>query len=148
MRELLYAMRFTGQAQPVGDVGNVLRAATSAPSCTLTSVVGPNGLTGSLAVAAGGEASFASEVTVTDETRFLEVGTIDFGAGHRLRFTTVGSGHLAPSADPTRKHGAVMWRVEGGDGQFAGASGLIASNFFVDESLGVVDHHFGVLLLP
>jgi tripartite-type tricarboxylate transporter receptor subunit TctC len=28
------------------------------------------------------------------------------------------------------------------------ASGLITSNFFVDEGLGVVDHHFGVLLLP
>ena len=49
----------------------------------------------------------------------------------------------APSADPTRKHGTVMWRVEGGEGQFAEASGLITSNFFVDEGLGVVDHHFG-----
>jgi hypothetical protein len=42
----------------------------------------------------------------------------------------------------------MTWTVEGGDGQFAGASGLITSNFFVDEHLGVVDHHFGVLLLP
>ena len=41
-----------------------------------------------------------------------------------------------------------MWRIEEGMGQFAGASGLITSNFFVDEGLGVVDHHFGVLLLP
>jgi hypothetical protein len=41
-----------------------------------------------------------------------------------------------------------MWRVDGGEGQFAEASGLITSNFFVDEGLGVVDHHFGVLLLP
>jgi hypothetical protein len=41
-----------------------------------------------------------------------------------------------------------MWRVDQGDGQFAGASGLITSNFFVDEHLGVVDHQFGVLLIP
>ncbi len=35
-----------------------------------------------------------------------------------------------------------------GEGQFAGATGLITSNFFVDDQLGVVDNHFGVLLLP
>jgi hypothetical protein len=97
---------------------------------------------------AGEEATFDSEVTFTGETSFQEVGTIGFGAGHRLRFSTVGSGYLGPGADPGRKQGAVAWRVEGGEGQFAGASGLITSNFFVDEQLGVVDHHFGVLLLP
>jgi hypothetical protein len=41
-----------------------------------------------------------------------------------------------------------MWRVEGGEGQFAEASGLITANVFVDEAFGVVDHHFGVLLPP
>jgi hypothetical protein len=148
MRELIYAMRFTGQAEPVGNVGNVLKASTSAPSSTLSSSVGPNGLTGTLAPAPGADATFVSEVTFTGETSFLETGTIGFGNSHVLRFTTVGSGYLAPSADPQKKHGTVMWRVDGGEGQFADATGLITSNFFVDEQLGVVDHHFGVLLLP
>ena len=40
MRQVLYAMRFTGQAEPVGEVGNVLRATTSAPSSTLTEADG------------------------------------------------------------------------------------------------------------
>jgi hypothetical protein len=148
MREVIYALRFTGQAEPVGDVGNVLRAATSAPSSALTSMVGPDGLTGTLEPAAGGAATFTSEVTFTGETSFQEIGTITFGAGNTLQFATVGQGYLAPSADPGRKQGAVTWVVEGGEGQFAGASGLITSNFFVDAQLGVVDHHFGVLLLP
>ena len=148
MRQVLYALRFTGQAEPVGKVGNVLRAAMSAPSSTLTSTVGADGLTSTLVPAPGTEATFASEVTFTGETSFLEIGSIGFGKGNMLRFSTVGSGYLTPSADPARKHGTVMWRVEGGDGQFAEASGLITSNFFVDESFGVVDHHFGVLLLP
>ena len=147
MREVIYAMRFRGQAEPVGEVGNVLRAATSAPSSTLSSTVGEDGLTGTLAAAAGEVATFESEVTFTGETSFQEVGTIGFGPGHHLRFSTVGSGYLGPSADPGRKQGTVMWRVDGGEGQFAGATGLITSNFFVDESFGVVDHHFGVLLL-
>jgi hypothetical protein len=148
MREVIYAMRFSGQAEPVGEAGDVLRAATSAPSSTLTSTVGSHGLTGLLTPAPGDEATFESEVTFTGETSFQEVGTIEFGKSHRLRFSTVGSGYLAPSADARRKQGTVMWRVDGGEGQFARASGLITSNFFVDEQLGMVDHHFGVLLVP
>lgn len=148
MREVIYAMRFSGQAEPVGEVGNVLKAATSAPSSTLSSTVGADGLTGTLASASGDAATFESEVTFTGETSFLETGTIGFGDGNQVRFSTVGSGYLAPSADPERKQGTVMWRVEDGVGQFAGATGLITSNFFVDGGLGVVDHHFGVLLLP
>jgi hypothetical protein len=148
MRQVIYAMRFTGRAEPVDEAGTILRAATRAPSSTLTASVGPDGLEATIESAPGGEATFASEVTFTGETSFLEEGTIEFGEGHRLRFATVGSGHLAPSADPRRQHGAVSWRVEGGEGQFVGATRLITSNFFVDEGLGVIDHHFGVLLLP
>jgi len=148
MRQIVYAMRFTGQATPVGRAGHVLEATTTAPSVTLTSSVGPAGLTGRLQPAAGGTATFVSEVTFTGETSFQEIGTIAFGDGHRLHFATVGSGYLAPSADPARQQGTVMWRVDGGEGQFAGASGLITSNFFVDDQLRVVDHHFGVVLVP
>jgi len=87
-------------------------------------------------------------LTFTGETVFQEVGTIAFGDGHVLRFGTVDRGYLAPSADPALKHGTVMWRVEGGEGQFAGATGLITSNFFVGEDLAVTDHHFGVIFVP
>jgi len=145
---VVYAMRFTGRAEPVGDVGNVLRAATSAPSSILTSTIEPSGLASTWAPAPGGTATFTSEVTFTGEMSFLEMGTITFGEGNTLRFSTVGSGYLALSADPTRKHGTVMWNLDQGEGQFSGATGLITSNFFVDEALGVVDHHVGVLLLP
>ena len=100
MQQVVYALRFTGQAEPVGHVGNVLRAATSAPSSTLTSRVGADGLTSTLLPAPGTEATFASEVTFTGETSFLEIGTITFGGDHVLQFSTIGSGYLAPSADP------------------------------------------------
>ena len=148
MRQLVYALRFTGRATPASPDGTVLKAATTAPSSTVTSTVGPAGLAGTLEPAVGGEATFASEVTFTGATSFQEVGTIAFGAGHRLRFSTVGSGYLGPSPDPAFKHGTVSWRVEGGEGQFAGASGLITSNFFVGEDLAVTDHHLGVLFVP
>ena len=148
MRQLIYAMRFAGRAEASGSVGGALKTTTSAPSSRLTTTVGPDGLTGTLEPAPGAEATFESELTFTGQTSFQEVGTIKFGDGHRLRFASIGNGYLAPSADSTRKQGAVTWRVEGGEGQFAGAGGLITSNFLLDEGLGVVDHHFGVLLLP
>lgn len=147
MRCLTYAMRFTGRATPTSVDGTVLKATTTAPSSTLTATVGPDGLACDLRPAAGGEAAFESEVTFTGETSFQERGTIAFGDAHRLRFSTVGSGYLGASADLTRKHGTVMWRVEGGKGQFAGATGLITSNFFVGENLEITDHHLGVILL-
>jgi hypothetical protein len=147
MRQLVYAMRFTGQATPAGPDGAVLRVAMSAPGATLTSVVGPDGLAGTLEPAAGAEAAFASEVTLTGETSFQAVGTIAFGGGHRVRFSTVGSGYLGAAADPVRRHGSAMWRVEGGEGQFAGASGLITSNFVLGAGGGVTDHQLGVIFL-
>ena len=148
MREVIYAMRFSGQAEAVGEVGNVFRTATRAPSSMLASTIGADGLVGVLIPAAGGEAACESELTMTGATSFQATGTIGFGNGHRVRFSTVGSGYLAPSADPGRKQGAAMCRVDRGEGQFEGASGLIASTFFIDEELGVVDHHFGVMLAP
>lgn len=148
MPQLSYAMRFTGRATPNGGDGSVLKAATTAPSSVIASSVGAGGLSGAIDPTPGGNAAFTSEVTFTGETSFQEVGTIAFGTGNLLRFSTIGSGYLNASADPTIKHGAVLWRVEGGEGQFAGASGLITSNFFVGERLEITDHHFGVLFVP
>jgi hypothetical protein len=147
MSELIYVLRFTGRAASSSSDGNVLNVATTAPSSSVTTTVGPNGLASALGPHEGGDASFASEVTFTGRTSFQETGTIAFGDGHHLRFSTVGSGYLDRSADPTRKHGTVMWRIDGGDGQFAGASGHITSNFLVGEDLAVIDHHVGVIFL-
>jgi hypothetical protein len=40
-----------------------------------------------------------------------------------------------------------MWTVTGGDGLFAGAQGLITSNFTVNLEGDVVDHHVARLYL-
>jgi hypothetical protein len=119
----------------------------TAPSATLVADVGPGELDGRIEAVAGGEAAFAAELTVTGATSFQAVGTIVFGDGHRLRCSTVGSGYLGPSLDPAGRHGAAVWRVEGGEGQFAGATGLITSNVLVGDGGAVTDHQFGVLFL-
>lgn len=148
MTQLLYTMQFKGRAVPANDAGTVLKATTTAQSCTISTVVGDAGVTGSLQPTNGGQASFESQVTFTGEASFQEVGSITFGdKGHRLYFSTVGQGYIGSSADPQLKHGSVIWKVERGEGQFAGATGLITSNFFVSDSGEVTDNHFGVLFL-
>jgi len=146
MRQIIYSMQFKGQATPIRE--GVLKATTTAPSCRLMTVAGPEGVHGVVEKVAGDPVSFESEVTFRGETSFHEEGTITFGTnGHRLRFSTVGQGYLGASADPVQKQGGVTWTVEGGEGQFAGASGLITSNFLVGAAGEVVDHHVGVIFV-
>jgi hypothetical protein len=147
MKQIIYAMKFTGTGTP-GAAANIIKAATSSPSTTVTSVVGAEGVQGKVSPVDGGSAKFESEVTMTSESAFLETGSIRFGDGaNRLHFGTVEHGYLGDSADSKLKSGAVMWRVEGGEGQFAGASGYITSNFTLDGAGAVTDYQFGVIFV-
>jgi hypothetical protein len=148
IRQVLYAMRFVGHATPIGEVGAAWRITTMAPSAALSAIVGPDGLQGTISPLPGGEATFTSEMTATAAETFLEIGAMTFGEGHRLRLTTVGSGYLGPSADPALQQGAVIWRVEEGEGQFAGASGLICANVLLRDNGQIVAHHLGLIFVP
>jgi len=148
MSQILYTMQFKGKAIPANAAGTVLKATTTAQSCTMTTVVGASGVNGTLQPTSGGQATFESEVAFISETSFQEAGTIAFGDNrHRLHFSTVGQGYIGPSADPQLKHGSVIWKIERGEGQFAGATGLITSNFFVSSEGEVTDNHFGVIFV-
>jgi hypothetical protein len=148
MKQVIYAMQFSGTAAGVTGSSSTLRATTIGSSCRLTTVAGPEGVHGNLQTVAGADAHFESEVTLTGETSFRESGTIRFGdVRNVLNFSTVGEGYLAGSADPRLKHGTVTWRVDGGEGQFSGATGLITSNFTIGGNGEVIDNHFGVIFL-
>lgn len=148
MKQVVYVMQFKGGAAPKAGVSGVMKATTSAPSCTTNSIVSAQGVTGTLQPAQGGKASFESEVTLTGETSFSEVGAIRFGdSSHVLRFSTVGQGYLGKSPEEGLQHGSVMWRVDGGEGQFAGATGLITSNFTLSAKGEVIDNHFGLIFV-
>jgi hypothetical protein len=159
MRQIIYTMQFNGQVTPLGTSPNVVKATTTAASCTWATVVGQDGLHGTLEPAAGDQAVFesevtflggfeSSEVTSAGESGFKETGTITFGeGGHRLRFSTIGQGYLGPSPEPNLRQGAVMWQVDSGEGQFEGARGVITSNFTVSDAGEVTDHHMGVIFV-
>jgi hypothetical protein len=145
MAQIIFCLQFKGTATP-GSESGVMKATTSATSCSLRTTVGPDGVEGTFIPAEGGLAYFESEVRMTGSNAFLESGTITFGDGdHTLKFSTVGQGHLTPDAGSKTMVGAVIWKVESGEGQFKDAAGLITSNFSIDETGDVIDHQFGVI---
>jgi len=63
------------------------------------------------------------------------------------RFTDFNKVVLGKSPEATLQHGSVMWQVDGGEGQFTGASGIITSNFTLGATGEVTDNHFGVIFV-
>ena len=97
---------------------------------------------------AGESAVLESRVERAPDGSFVEDGTITYGRAGSVTFDTVGRGHVGPAPDGRGSHGVVMWRITGGDGRFAGAQGLITSNFTVTPDGEVTDDHVTRLYLP
>jgi hypothetical protein len=148
MRQVVFPLQFTGSAGPVPGAEGKLRAQTSASSEVWRTSLTPNGVQPLRESAGSGSATFESEVTMTGEGTFLEAGSITYGSAGKVTFQTVGQGIIGPSGIEGLMRGAVIWEVTGGDGTFAGAKGLITSNFTVGAAGEVVDNHFVQLFLP
>lgn len=145
MQQIVYAMQFRGEGGPADD--GTMHAATSSPSTRITSSVGSSGLNGQIDAADGERATFTSVVRMTGETSFTESGTITFGEGNSLDFSTIGEGLMGSSPIDGTAHGVISWRVDRGTGQFAGATGIITSNFTFSAQGEVTDYQFGVIWL-
>lgn len=147
MKHLIYSMHFKGRGAPASEQG-VMKVNTSATSCLIRSVIGSDGLESAFEPAEGGMAYFESEVRIISADAFSEAGEITFGEGENsLKFTTIGQGHLKPENESKSMTGAIMWNIEGGEGQFNGATGIITSNFLLAEDGEVTDYQFGVIRL-
>lgn len=147
MRQLFFALRFVGHVASRGDAFNVLSVTASSPGCVITTVAGPNGMSGECASVAGEVIACESEMTFIGETTFHVAGVIHFRSDHSVRFRTVGPGYLIPRIDSQRLQGGSLWQVEGGTGQFTGASGLITSKFSISDTGEISDHQCGVLMI-
>ena len=145
MHPVAFAMQFRGHATLLSP--GVLTARASAPSGGLVTRIDGDGVHGTFELVEGEEALLERRLTFLDETAFEEVGTISFGNGNALRFRSLDTGKLAPSADPELRQGTAAWEVDGGAGAFAGASGRIVSNFLVSDGGELTDHELGILFL-
>ena len=129
MAEFVFATESKGKGVPVDGRKNTFHV-----ECSST---GPKG-----------EAiTFESEVILADDG-FDEVGTINYAGRGSLKFETVGKGHMGPSAVSGINHGAVLWNITEGDGEFSGPTGLITSNFTFSAEGDVVDNPYVRIYTP
>ncbi len=143
MGTIRYNLEFKGQVAQVKE--GLFHAVSTAASSTISTVVSPSGVREKAAATRGGKAYFESDVTITGEDTFQEKGRIKFGQSgkHGFSFTTVGAGSFKTGPDKGGMHGAVMWRITRGFGQFKGAKGYITSNFSVDGEGQLVERQVG-----
>jgi len=148
VREIVFALEFRGHGGPVPGSTTKRQARTTAPSQAWRAVLGPGGVTAAIEPVAGESAVLESRVERDPDGTFVEDGTITYGAAGSVTFDTVGRGHVGPAPHGRGSHGVVMWRITGGEGRFAGARGLITSNFTVTPDGLVTDDHVARLYLP
>ena len=148
MREVVFALEFRGRAAPIPGSEGKRQARSTAPSQTLSTVLGSDGVRAGVAAADGESAVLESRVERFGDGTFVEDGRITYGAGGAVTFETIGRGWVAPAPRPGWSVGGVLWAITAGDGAFAGARGLITSNFTVSADGEVVDNHFARLYLP
>ncbi len=148
MRELVFALEFRGNARPVSGVEGQRRARSMAPSQTLATVLGPGGVIARLDAVAGEGAVLESRVERFGDGTFVEDGTITYGSAGTITFETIERGWVGPAPLAGWVVGGVVWAVTEGQGAFAGARGLITSNFTVNAGGEVVDDQIARLYLP
>ena len=141
MSRLLMQIRFKDQATP--PEGDPPRFTVHGESEHVTLVEGDAALVPD-------SATFDTDVTTTGQTSFDESGVMTLGSSSdRLRFSTINQGFLAPSPEEGLFEGSVIWRIDGGEGKFARASGLITSNFTLKMDTGEVwEHQVVSVFLP
>ena len=145
----MFALEFRGKGRAVPDGAKGAREArTTASSQTLTTLLGGNSIRPRVDAIPGENAVLEARIQRDDDGTFVEEGTITYGPDAIVKFETVGRGWVEAGPTPGSVVGGVLWRVTGGEGNFAGAHGLITSNFTVSADGDVVDNHFARLFVP
>ena len=146
MRVVIFVLQFHGRGTQVAV--DRRRATTTASSQLHRTILSATGVETSVETIGTETATLEAEVELTGDRTFVESGRIRYGTAGSVTFRTVGHGIRGPSGIPGRIIGAVLWEVIDGDGRFAGATGFITSNFAVEASGEVVDHHVAQLVIP
>jgi hypothetical protein len=148
MREVVFVLEFRGRAGPMPGSDSKRQARSTAASQTLSTVIGPDGIVAGTRAVAGDSAVLEARVERFGDGTFVEDGTITYGLAGSVRFETVGRGWVETAPRPGWVVGGVVWTITGGEGAFAGARGLITSNFTVSADGDVVDDHVTRIYLP
>ena len=143
MRPIAYSLQFRGNATKLSQ--DRVRLRLTAPSAALVTTIDAAGIRGTFDDVEGGEATLEADLTLGGSGS-VDRGRVEFGHGNAVRFRGAGARRVH-CPDPHLEHGAVIREVEGGEGQFAGAAGLITSNFFISDTGDVTENHFGLIFV-
>jgi hypothetical protein len=136
MKPIVLSLQFKGKATPMPGTTGAMKASLTANTAGASAKAG-----------LGQTANLESLVVMTGEATFIETGVISFGGRGALSFSTAGQGCIGPGSGTAQglTTGAVIWRVVGGEGQFAGATGYVTSNFVVTADGDVTDNQVAVI---
>ncbi|HEU5424390.1 MAG TPA: hypothetical protein VFU72_12665 [Nitrolancea sp.] len=147
MRQITYALQFQGRTLVTSPGDRTVRITAFAPSCTVTTLLGPDGVASAVEPVPGARATCEMTVVSAATSRPRGAATVTFGpAGHRLHLRLRGHSALAGGTAAVTCC-ALVWHVVRGEGQFADAAGLIASHLVIDARGAVTDTQFGVITL-
>ena len=146
MKPIAYALQFRGVAAV--DASGLVSARATAPGGSLRTFVESDGVRGGYEPDAGDEAVLQARIALGHDGSFTAVGSITFGVRHVMRFRTLGNGRLARTPDRHLRQGGAVARIEGGSGQFEGATGRITSNFLLSDTGEITDHQVGLVFVP
>jgi len=143
MRPLSYSLEFRGFASERAP--QQLDIWARAPSSSFITLVTEAGLFDHKSTFGYEEAALRATLAFDSDDRFVYTGTVVVGRGNVMHFRTAGPARLDRSSGGDVREATAALLVEGGQGQFFGAVGRIASNFLISDTFDVTDRHLGLI---
>lgn len=145
MKTFTMLIFFSGRGEPIDNAAGFV---TSRASGTIMSLDPELGITGEgLLQVPTLEARFETVVMVRDNQTW-ESGRVGFpGIDSHLDVDTVSPGRFQ-TMDDGHSTGSISWRITGGSGHFANATGIATGNFVGYPDGSFTDHQLFKLVLP
>ncbi len=132
-----YNLLFEGKVSPQDEMGeNMGIEATAALGLGSDPAIG----------APGAKVQFNALVTNEADGSFTLQGEVTL-AGGTLALSSLGSGTMEETPDPTLQQGTLICRIDSGTGSFSGASGTVTLNFTVSEEARFTDLQTGLVFV-
>jgi hypothetical protein len=139
MNRINYSTQFTGTCETSDYSDGAFKTNTVAPIGSIHVEDGE----GTISFSNVSDAEIKSTVVMTGNGSFQQYGTITFeDSRDRLHFSTRGQGRIE---DGVEKHATATLKIDRGEGRFHNASGLIASEFSIDENGNVTDNQIAAV---
>jgi hypothetical protein len=142
MQILTMLIFFSGKGEQIGAASGFIRSRAEGAVLSLASAGGAG------AIATPAQRATFDTVVMVQGNRTWEAGRVAFPEiDSHLDVDTVSPGSFS-MLDNGHSAGSISWRVIGGGGRFAGASGVVTGNFIGNPDGSFTDHQLFKLQMP